>query len=284
MTTITARIPRIDWNSGFDRHWNGGNAAVTHTFNALSILFPQAEKFFVEVAREVAAGLALSHDTELGRAVKGFIAQESLHARLHDRYNAVLRSQGFENVVHEFVLRLQSHARRNFSPLTTLAVVCAYEHYTAILGNYILSNPRVLQPAQADMALIWGWHSAEETEHKAVCFDLYRIAGGGWVRRVAMFLLVTLNFNLLFGRLYFSLLLRDGCLRPSRIFRTIGQCLKFFFGGSGVGWHLLLHGARYLSPAFHPWNQDNRGKLQAWLSANQSRLTEIAEPRPGSRP
>ena len=277
MTTITARIPQIDWNSGFDRHWHGGNAAVTHAFNALSILFPQAEKFFIEVAREVASDVALARDTELGKAVKGFIAQESLHARQHNQYNAVLRSQGFENVVHEFVLRLQIHAHRNLSPLTKLAVVCAYEHYTAILGNYILSNPRVLQPANAEMALVWGWHSAEETEHKAVCFDLYQTAGGGWLRRVATFLLVTLNFNLMFGRLYFSLLLRDGCLGPSRILKTIGQFLKFFFGGFGVGWHLLLHGARYLSPSFHPWNHDNRSKLQAWVSANHSRLIEVAE-------
>ncbi len=277
MTTITARIPQIDWNSGFDRHWNGGNAAVTHAFNALSMLFPQAEKFFVEVAREVASGVALSRDSGLARALQGFIAQESLHARQHNQYNAVLRAQGFDNVAHAFVLRLQIHAHRNFSPLTKLAVVCAYEHYTAILGNYVLSNPRLLQPAPADMALVWGWHSAEETEHKGVCFDLYRTAGGGWLRRVATFLLVTLNFNLIFGRVYLSLLFRDGCLRPSRIFKTIGQFLKLFFGSFGVGWHLLLHGARYLSPRFHPWHQDNRSELQAWISANHSRLKEVDE-------
>jgi uncharacterized protein len=277
MTTIIARVPQIDWNNGFDRHWNGGNAAVTHTFNALSFLFPQAEKFFIDVAREVAFDIALSNDSELGKAVKAFIAQESLHSRQHNQYNAVLKSQGFENVAHELIQRMQTQAHRNFSPLTKLAVVCAYEHYTAILGNFILSNPQVLQPAQADMALVWGWHSAEETEHKAVCFDLYQTAGGGWFRRVMTFLLATLNFNLMFGRLYFSLLWRDGCLRPSRIFETIGQSLKFFFGGFGVGWDLFTHGFRYLSPTFHPWNQDNRSKLQVWLSANGSRLREIGE-------
>ena len=275
MTTITARVPQVDWSKGFDRHWNGGDPAVTHAFNALSFLFPQAEKFFIEVAREVVRSIATDDNPELQHRVKGFIAQESIHSNQHDQYNAVLEKQGFNNVVHELVDRLQERSRRDFSPLTKLAIVCGYEHYTAILGNLILSNPQVLEPASPDMALIWGWHSAEETEHKAVCFDLYRAAGGGWLRRVLVFLPVTLNLTLMFGRLYFSLLHRDGRLMPSRLFGTIGQSLTFFFGGPGVAWHLLGHGFRYLSPLFHPWNQDNRRKLQAWLAINQTRLREI---------
>lgn len=277
MTTITARAPQVDWSMGFERHWNGGNPAATHVFNALSFLFPQGEKFFIDVAREVVRSIANDGNPELQQVVRGFIAQESIHGNQHDQYNAVLEKQGFENVVHELIDRLNERSRHYFSPLTNLAIVCGYEHYTAILGNFILSNPQVLKSASPDMALIWGWHSAEETEHKAVCFDLYRAAGGGWLRRVLAFLLVTLNFTLLFGRLYFSLLYRDDRLRPSRLFRTIGQSLRFFFGGSGVAWHLLWHGFRYLSPFFHPWNQDNRRKLQVWLAINQTRLRETAQ-------
>lgn len=275
MTSIIARIPKVDWSNGFDRHWNGGNAAITHAFNALSFLFPQAETFFIGVAREVVSGIDLSNDPDLEKAVRGFIAQESIHSHQHRQYNAVLRSQGFENVADDFILRLQAQAQQNFSPLTKLAVVCAYEHYTAILGNYILSNLQVLEAAQAEMALVWGWHSAEETEHKAVCFDLYRAAGGGWLRRVMVFLSVTLNFNLMFGRIYFSLLQQDGCMKPSRFFKTLGQSLKFFFGRSGIGWHLIGYGIRYFVPGFHPWDQDNRSKLQAWLSVNDTRLREV---------
>ena len=65
MTTITARIPQVDWSKGFERHWNGGDPAVTHAFNALSFLFPQAEKFFIEVAREVARRIATDGNPEL---------------------------------------------------------------------------------------------------------------------------------------------------------------------------------------------------------------------------
>ncbi|HXU92051.1 MAG TPA: metal-dependent hydrolase [Gallionella sp.] len=275
MTAITARIPQVDWTQGFERRWNGGDPAVTHAFNTLSLLFPQAEKFFIEVAREVSTQIGLPADSKLGNEVKLFIAQEAIHTTQHNQYNETLKSQGFDNVIHDFVERLQARAHRYLSPLTKLAAVCAYEHYTAILGNFILTHPQALEPAPADMALIWGWHAAEETEHKAVCFDLYHAAGGRWLRRSLVFMQVTLDFSFMFGRLYFSLLRRDGCLKPAQLGRTTGQFIRFFFGASGVAWHLLGHGLTYFSPWFHPWNQTNRDELNAWLSANQPRLRSL---------
>jgi predicted metal-dependent hydrolase len=266
---MTPRVPEVDWSRGFERHWNGGNAGSTHAFNALSFLFPQAERYFIEVARENARSLDLDHDPALFAAVKNFVAQESIHTQQHLQYNAILRAQGFENVVQGFVERTHAMTRRSLAPITRLAVVCAYEHYTAILGNFILRNPEAIALASPDMALVWGWHSAEETEHKSVCFDLYRAAGGGWLRRVLVFLLVTLDFHVTFDRLYFSLLLRDGGLHPSRLLVTTGQVLKFFLGRTGVAWHLIGHGVRYLSPWFHPWNLDNRSELRAWLAAHE---------------
>jgi predicted metal-dependent hydrolase len=99
MTAIAARVPKVDWSQGFDRHWNGGDPAVSHAFNALSFLFPQAERFFIQVAREVASRLDTTNDRALEEAVQGFIAQESCHSHQHNQYNGVLERQGFENVV-----------------------------------------------------------------------------------------------------------------------------------------------------------------------------------------
>ncbi|HEX8987865.1 MAG TPA: metal-dependent hydrolase [Rhodocyclaceae bacterium] len=272
MIPITPRMPEIDWGATFARHWLGGSPARTHGFNALSFLFPQAERFFIEVAREVMAEMEGRVEPKLRRAVMAFIVQEATHTRQHGQYNAILRAQGYENVVYRFVEDLQEESRRHASPLTRLAVVCGYEHYTAILGNYVLSDPSVLASAEPRMALIWGWHSAEETEHKGVCFDLYRAAGGGWLRRVLVFLLVTVNFNVMYFRLYLSLLRRDGRLRPRSLAHTASDSIRFFFGPHGVGWQLLLHGVRYLRPSFHPWQHDNREKLARWLAANREQL------------
>ena len=273
--TMTTRVPEIDWENGFERHWFDGNAAVTHAFNALSFLFPQGEKYFIDSARDVFAGLDEHARSRVEAEVKGFIAQESTHSHQHSMYNAILQRQGYENVVHDLVDKLLTLSRRWFSALTNLAVVAGYEHYTAILGNYILNNPQIFGMANSDLALLWGWHSAEETEHKSICFDLYKAAGGGWLRRVSTFMVVSLEFGLLFGRVYISMLFRDGCLKPANIFPTMRQFIKFFLGRSGLAWHLLLYGLHYFSPLFHPWNQDNRDKLEFWLKENESRLRII---------
>lgn len=273
MTAITPRAPRIDWNRALARHWNGGDPAATHVFSALSFLFPQGERFFIEVVRD-ASGRTPITDPALAEAVRAFVAQEATHRQQHAAYNAVLEKQGFRNVVAGYIDWLQKRST-GYSILTRLAIVCAYEHYTAILGDYLLCNPHVLREAPPQMALLWGWHAAEETEHKAVCFDLYRALGGRWQRRALVFLFVTLNFNAMFLRLYASLLHRDRCLRPLRLAPTLAGTARFFFGRTGVAWYLLRDGARYLLPRFHPWHQDNRAELRAWLAANRDGLREI---------
>lgn len=272
---IATRVPQIDWEKGFNRHWNGGNPVVSHTFNALSFLFPQGEKYFIDVVREVAGQVNLSGSPQLAREIAAFLAQESIHTRQHSQYNTALEQLGYRNVVHDYIERIVKLTRSHLSPSTNLAMVCAFEHYTAVLGGFILNNPKVLIPAPPEMALIWGWHSAEETEHKAVCFDLYHAAGGGWLRRVSAFAMVTLNFWGMFLTTFIYLLHHDGCLKPSRLPGTLLQTLRFFFGFSGIIWPVLAHSVAYLKPGFHPWNYDNRAKMQVWLDAHQGQFRDI---------
>jgi predicted metal-dependent hydrolase len=144
---ITPRVPRVDWSRGFPRHWNGGDPVATHFFNALSFLFPRGERFFVEQARELGGDAP---------EVRDFAAQEAIHAHQHAQYNAVLAAQGYENVSDDLAQRLERHAYRVFSPLTRLAVVCAYEHYTAALGDYVLRDQRPLERADPQLRLVWG--------------------------------------------------------------------------------------------------------------------------------
>lgn len=275
MCTITPRIPEIDWHRDFARHWNGNNAAATHAFNALSFLFPQGERMFIAVAREVSKELNLENNQELAKAIQAFTTQEAIHTAQHEQYNAILNQQGFENVVHDYIEWIQSLAYRYTTPLTRLAIVCAYEHYTAVLGHFLLHHPQAVAKAPPSLALVWGWHAAEETEHKAVCFDLYRAAGGGWLRRASLFLLVSFEFSIIFSRLYASMLYRDGCFHWRRLFTTFRQMGSFFFGGNGVMWTLLPHASHYLGPRFHPWKQDDRRLLTEWLQRNRTKLREI---------
>lgn len=272
---ITPRVPLIDWRNEFPQHWNGGDPSATHLFNAFSFLFPQGETFFISIAKTVHSKLKLESSSPLNIAAKSFVRQETMHTKYHEQYNAILEKQGYINITYNLLEWIIKQAHRHFSPTQNLAIVCAFEHYTAILGNYVLSHPQILKSATKKMQLIWGWHATEETEHKAVCYDLYQAAGGGWLLRILAFFIVSLEFGLLFSCLYLNLLWRDGCLYPSKIFKTLWQSTKLFWGRHGISWHLLWHGIQYLKPGFHPWDQDNQHKIQKWLAVNKNSLKNI---------
>lgn len=274
--SVTPRLPEIDWTRGFPRHWNGGSAAVTHAFNALSFLFPQAEHFFIETAREAVSSRGIDLTSDEGKTIKAFITQEAIHTQQHLQYNAVLESQGYRHVLHSYLERTQARAQR-FPLLTKLALVSGYEHYTAILGHHLLNHPNMLDKAPAELALIWGWHAVEETEHNAVCFDLYQRCGGSWLRRIANFMFVTADFYFLFGRTYLDMLSRDGSLKLPRLGRTLRDALVFFFGRSGVCWSLFGLSLHYLRPNFHPRQIQTQDKVDAWLAANKDKLRIVGD-------
>lgn len=278
MATLKARVPDIDWSKGFDRHWCGGSPTMTHWYNAISFMLPSGEKFFRDTARDVANSLDLSNNPKLKQEVREFAVQESLHAAQHQHFNAVLEAQGFKNVVDPSIIWWRNFGNRHLSPLTNLAAVCAYEHYTAILAEDLLRAPSKWMESAPDLALFWGWHAAEETEHKAVCFDLYVAAGGGWFRRVLIFLIVSIGFNFVFFmRSYLALLRADGLLNKNQLAGTVGSkpIRNSLLGPVSFALGSVIH---YLSPTFHPWKRDNRAQMENWLRVNASRLKEVGRP------
>jgi predicted metal-dependent hydrolase len=275
--TTISRSPKIAWQNGFERYWCQGSPAVTHAFNAFSFLLPRGETFFIQVAVDAAKSIDLESLPGLKTQLSAFILQEARHSHQHRQYNLVLQRQGFKNVIEEYIVRYQRYSRQHFSKLTNLALVCAYEHYTAIIGDFVLNTPALLPDSQPELALLWGWHCVEEISHQTVCIDLYHILGGGWLRRIFVFLLASLNLALMFSIPYIYLLLRDGCLRVSSLLETSSDCAKFFFGSRGILWHLIANGARYFNPKFYPSVRTNQTRLQEWLANNQDRLTMAAK-------
>ena len=277
MSEITARVPLLTWDQDFKKYWNGDNPSATHAFDALSFMFPQGERFAIKVAKEVNQQKGLSLTPELKEDVRVFILQEATHTKHHNFYNSTLEKHGYENVAYNFNERLEKMGHKYFSPIQKLASVSAYEHYTTIIGNWLLKNPEVLKSAPKHMSLPWEWHAAEETEHRAVCFDLHKAAGGSALGRVLAFLVVTVYWLMVYTRLYISMLWRDGCLSLVRLPKTTWQSLRFFWGGKGVGWNILFYGPRYLSPVFHPWKKNNKHLLDSWLIRNDDHLRKLSK-------
>lgn len=272
MSTILPRKPEIDWSKDFDPHWLFGNRFLSHLFNALSFMLPVGEQYFHESAREVAKNIDLSINPQLSQDVRDFTVQESMHAAQHRHYNDALARHGYNNIVVPSMIWWKTAVTRCFSPITNLAIVCAYEHYTAILAEQMLDAPPEWFESSPSMALLWGWHAAEETEHKAVCFDLYVAAGGGWLRRVAMFFVASILFNFVFLlRTYVYLVRKDRPQRPHQPGAGVsfGEVVRALRGPAGSAISALF---QYLRPSFHPWQRDNRPAMEAWLRANEGRL------------
>jgi predicted metal-dependent hydrolase len=263
MSTLTVRKLDVDLSLPFGRHWAGGDAYRTQLFNALSMTFPLGEQSFIDSIRAIAPGKIA--DPALRAEVRDFIGQEASHRFVHLQYNARLAEQGLVFVREKSIVRRIRFASR-MNPLSWLAATCAIEHYTAMLADCALALPSLLDGAEPDMHTLWSWHAAEETEHKGVAVDVYRAAGGGYWRRVSMY--VQASVFLIFDIHYqtFDNLRRDGQLW--RAATWIGAC-RTWFGREGLFWHTLGPSLGYFRPSFHPWQHDNRQLAAGWLATHR---------------
>src|SRR5713101_745711 len=177
---IVRRDLRFDLDGRDMRSWHPAGLHVTHFFNALSVFFPEGEKLFIDSVRHF-------HDrirsAKLEHEVKGFVGQEAMHSREHRRYNEALAEAGLP--VEQLEAGLKRHLgvlRKQASPEQALAVTIALEHFTAIMADALLNDDRILAGADPRLSAIWRWHAIEETEHKAVAYDVYQEVTGGNAR------------------------------------------------------------------------------------------------------
>ena len=271
MTNLIVRKLEIDLSEGFPRHWHGGDAFRSQYFNALSMSFPVGEQYFIDAVR---AGAVLLPDDAahepLRHQVRGFIGQEATHRHIHGLYNAQLERQGLVNVWARWAgWRIEKS--RGLHVLHHLAVTAAYEHCTAVFADGTLRYGRWFDPAEPKMRTLWRWHAAEETEHRAVAFDVYRALGGGTLRRTLWYAYVLVLFSIDAGMQTSLNLWRDGSLLHPR---TWWSALSFFWGRDGAAWRCALPLLAYFRPGFHP-DRDHAvpaaNQLAAqWLAAHAS--------------
>jgi predicted metal-dependent hydrolase len=98
----------------------------------------------------------------------------------------------------------------------------------------------------------------EETEHKAVAFDVYRAARGPYLERVLTMSIVTLTFWSRVITQQVVLMRADGCLFS---FHEWNALWRFLFIEPGGMFGVWRHWLDYYRPSFHPWDLDNRALL-----------------------
>ncbi|BBX18742.1 metal-dependent hydrolase [Mycolicibacterium duvalii] len=186
------RQVRFDWSS-LPRHWVPDDPFTSHMINVLHLLLPEGERHFIKAVLEASS---LVDDPELEAAIKPFIQQESWHAWAHQVVLDRLAEQGIDTAPYTDRLgrtlsvmlgdppKFFPPALKRWWLYRRLADVASLEHFTAVLGQWVLEN-KGLENAGADpmMLDLLRWHGAEEVEHRSLVYDVYQNVSGSYLIR-----------------------------------------------------------------------------------------------------
>lgn len=267
---ITPRDLDADF-SQVPRFWQQGSVVATGISNGVNMLFPHGERFFV---RSVKYFLDQIEDPELRAQIKGFFGQEGRHAREHDRFNAILRAQGYE--IDRFLAsyeRISSWIEARTPPKLNLAITAASEHFTAILAEGAFANT-ILDDCHPTMRELLAWHAAEEIEHKAVAYDVLQKVDPSYALRITGLVMATVLLTSFWTWGAITLLRQDGMTWKKffGVMRTTPEEKR-----DPVIRRVFVNGIRqYLRRDFHPSQNPNDNLAAEWFAARGMSLPEAA--------
>ena len=237
-----------------------GDLVLSHLAASLSAVFPDGEDFFVRSVRHYRDQIT---DPELKRQVSGFIGQEALHGREHRLFNDRLSELGYPTKRFERITKKGLELRERVAPpIANLAATAALEHFTATLAELVLSKPEVRDLFGHDeVRNLFLWHALEESEHKAVAFDVYKAVGGSERMRVLTMKLIRAGFVLgMAVQIVISLLGDRATYRPG----TLRRSLRNFRRSGLLSAELWRQLKDYDRPDFHPDDQDTDALVAEW--------------------
>lgn len=260
------RRPGFDFSKNVPMWWWDNDPFKTLLLAALSSSFPPGERFFIDSVRHYQSQIT---DPELQKAVRGFIGQEAHHSREHEALNGFLQERGINLARLEKEIADFMNLLRKLSPERQLAHTVAVEHFTALMAEEFLLKYDALDEMDPHMAPIWAWHAIEESEHKAVAFDVYKAIGGSEFTRLTEMMAVSVLFPLFTSIHVYQLMKEAG---EHRNWRSWAKGLHYMWGKPGVFRKLLPAYFKFYAPDFHPWNHDARDLVEKakkkWLGAS----------------
>lgn len=275
-----ASFPVRRMNFDFDQvpeYWMNGSAGLTHFMTALSALFPDGEKLFIDAVRAVRYHPTIKDNAELQKEISAFIGQEAMHTQEHVNFNASAQKYGHDvRSLEQITGRYIQFALKNFSKvvkpfgmtreMVDLTATTALEHFTATIASELLRNQHI-QDLMTDetMSYMWFWHAVEENEHKAVAYDVYEAVFGKGLkayslRTTALVFAMALIFIL---QSYFTLRLLQQDKKLN--LKELGMIYKYGYSPSkGIITGMAGEMLAYFRPRFHPNDLDTVQLLKDW--------------------
>ena len=239
---------------------NDGDLISSHVAAGLSAVFPDGEDFFVRSVRHYRDDVT---DPDLKRQVSGFIGQEATHGREHRVFNDRLHELGYPVKRIERFTKWGLELRTKYAPpKANLAATAALEHFTATLAELVLSDEET-RNMFGDNAVrdLFTWHALEESEHKAVAFDVYKAVGGS--ERLRRLTMTFLRWGFVLGMVLqtvISLLGDRDTYRP----RVLIKSLRRFLKSPAVSLDLWRQLKDYNRADFHPDDSDTDALVERW--------------------
>ncbi|MBX3313731.1 MAG: metal-dependent hydrolase [Actinobacteria bacterium] len=257
----TRRISFEEALADLPRHFAAdGNVISSHVIANLSAVFPDGEDFFVRSVRHYRSKIT---DPDLKKQVNGFIGQEAMHGREHRVFNDRLAELGYPTKRVERFTRWGLELRSRKAPASAnLAATAALEHFTATLAELVMRNEDLREAMGADVVRgIFEWHALEESEHKAVAFDVYQAAVGK--ERLRVWTMKSIRFGFIIGMTLQVLasLARDPAARSIRRLRKDWKAFKKLPVLRKDVWDTLRD---YDRPDFHPDDHDTVALVEEW--------------------
>jgi uncharacterized protein len=254
------------------RFWFGDDPFRTRMFDALSLTFPDGERYFIECVRLFRDKIT---DPDLKARVADFIRQEAQHGIAHDKMNKVMKEQGMP--VDQFIKRLNMIFKFELtkrSPQYNIAMTAAAEHLTALMAETFYSQKETLIEAHPYVRALLAWHSIEEMEHRDVAFDVMKQVGNvpENTRKFALAFTTVMMFG--FTTYRANVMLKyDGFNAFDRFQMTL-KGLPWFFGKKGMLTKMKSQYLDWFKKDFHPSQHPVIRQYQVWVDT----LAETGDP------
>jgi predicted metal-dependent hydrolase len=237
-----------------------GDLIASHVAAGLSAVFPDGEDFFVRSVRHFRDQIT---DPELKRQVTGFIGQEAMHGREHRAFNDRLAELGYPTKQVERFTKWGLELRERIAPAkANLAATAALEHFTATLAELVLTDEQTREQFGHEAVRdLFVWHALEESEHKAVAFDVYKAVGG--TERMRVWTMNALRYGFVIGMFFqvsVALLFDRATYKRGNLRKSWKKFRKSPVVSREV-WNQLKD---YNRPDFHPDDRDTTELVEQW--------------------
>lgn len=268
---IGITVRRLKYNpKAIKRYYFANSPVMSHLLTALSSTFPIGEQFFVHSVRNVRERVL---DDTLQAEIAAFIGQEAMHSKAHEDFNNAWRSEDYNLDGFQAWLAKQESQMKKLPYSTQLAVTCAFEHFTALLGGYILRHPEILKTLDEEALKLWVWHAIEEVEHRAVAFNTYQHVYGNQKLRKQVMRGVTTGFGSLTFYSFSQLFLQD----KWKSLPKLGGNLLGVYLIAKMFVQLLPEYLSYYKDDFNPAEVDYTKEVTYWKNrlANEYHMSEF---------